>query len=402
MHAAGLTVWRFRLVIACYLLTTLLVTVGACWGIMCLAEKPVADVPRAFHEVSNRWDSLWYLAIAREGYKYEGLEVGESVAFFPLYPLLVKTASLVTGLPLEVSGLIIVHTAFLLSLIIFFRYLQERFPDEVVLQRYALLSLVVFPAGFFFRFLYSESLFLLLAILSMYLIHRGRSPLWIALVIGLATASRPVGVVLLLPFAIHLWQRETSFARAARSTAMYLPICCWGLIAYAIFQHAQFGDPLVFAKTQHHWRLRPAVDLSQMAMSFAAGEPLWSVYVPDSYAYWKRLEPHTIPCLSLAFWNPIVLVSSAAFIAIGYRRTWLSLEETLLASGLLLVPYLTRGFDFCMVSQARFSSVAFPMYITLAHLLRRAPALVTWTVLAVAALFLLYFSARFSAGFPLT
>jgi hypothetical protein len=354
------------------------------------------------HQVFHRWDSQWYLAIASEGYKYEALEVGESVAFFPLYPLLMNSLTRATGLPLELTGLLIPHIAFLTALAVFFHYVRDRFPHDREVSRYALLALVVFPAGFFFRFIYSESLFMLLAILSMYLMHRGHSLLLISFVVGLATASRPVGIALLLPLLVQVWRKEQSVTCAIRSSFMVLPIGCWGLIAYIVFQHMQFAEPFAFAKTQHHWRLRPAAELGEMMLSFAAWEPIWSVYVSASPTHWQRFEPHAIPCLSLAFWNPIVLITSATLIAIGYRRSWLTLDEVLLAAGLLLIPYVTRGYHFCMLSQARFSSVVFPVYIVAAHVLRRSPPIVAWTLICVAAFLLLYFSARFSAGFGLT
>jgi hypothetical protein len=52
-------------------------------------ESPLLDA-------AARWDSAFYLEIARQGYS---LTVGEpsSVAFFPLYPLLLKVAALVVG-----------------------------------------------------------------------------------------------------------------------------------------------------------------------------------------------------------------------------------------------------------------------------------------------------------------
>lgn len=389
-----------RFALGCYLLTAALVLGSAICGVFSLSERAPDDFSSAMYHVSRRWDAEWYLDIANDGYQYERLERGESVAFFPLFPVLVKAVSY-TGLSKEWSGLICSQGCLWLAFWVFALYLQRRFPTQPDIQRWAMLAFALFPAGFFWRFLYSESLFLLLAITSLYWMER-RGPLLVAaMLVGLTTATRPVGVALIPAFLHFALSRNpgTTRLQAIKSVLPYLPICCSGLLAYMAFLFIQFGEPLAFATTQHYWRLRPVESLLEIASSFAAWEPIWAVYVSDSYWYWGRIEEHSIPFLSLAFWNPIIFLSFVILMAVGWRRSWLRPAEVIVCAGLLLIPYFLRGFHFCMMSQARFAAVVFPVYIVIAHSLVRSPRAVRWGAMLFAVIFLTYFSARFAAGF---
>ncbi len=387
--------------IAIYCVTAVLFFAGSVLGIYLLADEHPATPSHAASDVLHRWDSKWYMGIVAEGYSYDQSNRGQNVAFFPLYPVIVKCVSLMSGLPNHFSGLTVAHVSLLLAFIAFLFYLRERFPNDLTVQSFSLLTCAVVPTGFFWRFAYSESTFLLLSIVSMYLMHRRSSLISISFVIGLATATRPVGVALLLPLFWHIVDQRQPWFTNLKKLLRYAPLACWGLLAYMVFQVLEFGEPFAFVKTQAHWRMRPDVDFIDKAASYAALEPIWSVYCRDSYWYWDRLEPHSFPPLSLAFWNPVALAGSAGLVVLGVKRKWLKSEEAWLAAGLLAIPYFTRGFDFCMLSQARFSSVVFPVYIAFGHVMKLAPRWFVWTLCLFSAALLTYFSARFAAGFRL-
>ena len=325
---------RVSFALGCYLATAILVLLSAIYGIYNLAETVPSDMGSALQEIANRWDSEWYLDIAVDGYKYERNETGQSVAFFPLFPALVSAVAGSTGLSIEWSGLIASQGCLLSAFILLAQYLASRFPESPNIQKWTLLAFAVFPAGFFWRFLYSESVFLLLAIAVLYSIQRRCSLLWCAVLVGLTTATRPVGVALIPAFIYYALTKTSASHRppAAPITAAapitwsfgrllpYLPVCCLGLFAYMAFLFLQFGEPLAFATTQHYWRVRPVDNVFEMLASFAAWEPIWAVYVPNSYWYWGRVEQQTIPVLSLAFWNPIIFLSFASLVFVGWRR----------------------------------------------------------------------------------
>jgi len=90
-----------------------------------------------FLDVWGRWDSGWYLKIAQQGYLLSniGNNQGNSFAFFPLYPSLIKLFSLIVPekfLSQEVwlflaAGL--ANLFFLFGLIIFYYLVKNTFTD---------------------------------------------------------------------------------------------------------------------------------------------------------------------------------------------------------------------------------------------------------------------------------
>ena len=98
-----------------------------------------------------------------------------------------------------------------------------------------LLTLGTFPTGFFLRMAYSESLFLLIALLVLYGIERRWSIARIAIVAGLGTAARPVGAALIAPLVLYVWRSPKQTRRRVGELCWSLPLACWGLITYCAF-----------------------------------------------------------------------------------------------------------------------------------------------------------------------
>ena len=138
-----------------------------------------------------RWDSVHYSYLAMHGYTDWWRTV-----FFPLFPLLERYVALVVGDPF-IAGLVISNVAGLGMLIVLYRLVEEDFDSERAYRTALYLS--VFPTAFFFAAAYTESLFLLLALLSFYYMRQGNW--WLAGVFGFfATLTRSTGLLLLLPF----------------------------------------------------------------------------------------------------------------------------------------------------------------------------------------------------------
>ena len=138
-----------------------------------------------------RWDSVHYSYLAMHGYTDWWRTV-----FFPLFPLLERYLALVVGDPF-IAGLVISNVAGLGMLIVLYRLVEEDFDSERAYRTALYLS--VFPTAFFFAAAYTESLFLLLALLSFYCMRQGNW--WLAGVFGFfATLTRSTGLLLLLPF----------------------------------------------------------------------------------------------------------------------------------------------------------------------------------------------------------
>lgn len=148
---------------------------------------------------SVRWDSLWYLAIANHGYSSKA-----SAGFFPVYPLLMRGLSYVTGSTL-VAGVVISWVAFAVSLVLLHRLTELELGRSAADTAVLLLALA--PLSFFFTAVYTESLFLALALGATYAARRDK---WLlAGMLGtLAAVTRITGVLLVVMVLLGcVWRR---------------------------------------------------------------------------------------------------------------------------------------------------------------------------------------------------
>jgi len=447
--------------LAVYALTWIVVIAGIAFGRTAVEPSLGPHSPPrraatgdALLDTLTLWDGQWYLEIAERGYSYSP-DVRSSVAFFPAYPLLVAGASALTRLPPDWVALLISHGFLLATYLLLFAYVRRRFPVHLgpgdrprgcagvpplggmppkggtpagasaSLPIFVLLSLGLFPPTFFMRMAYPESMFVFLTVAAMYGMQRNWRWRSIAAIVGLATATRFVGLVLLLPLAMHVWCTAGSARRAAgdklsaaksvgrignpsysslhaaaRFTVL-LPLALSGLLFFVLFQQVAFGDPLAFVKTQDFWRHRVPEGLFDKAISLASFDPLWLTYIPGSPGYAGLVRDPAPELFSLQFANPVFFVGAALLVIIGAWKGWLSWSETALAAGLVLVPYVAKGYEMCMASQGRFVAAAFPVYIVLGKILSRLSWPWAAAVLAFFATYLAIYSAMLAAGYVL-
>jgi len=408
----------------CWAATTALVLIGAAFGY----DYIRLEKPWNFLESLARIDGQNYKLVADEGYSYLP-GVGSSVAFFPAYPLAARWLARVTGIATVPAQLIVSNAFGLAAFVLAAAFLRRRvvglrrpWSDSATADTtrrtgggglagggertlssassYALLAMGLLPTTFFFRVAYTESMFLCLAILALYAIACDWPVLSVALVAGLATAVRPVGVALLVPLCWYVWKQSRSRSQAVRRLAYIVPLGCWGLLAYVGFQYWKFHQPFAFALTQTYHRMRPMATSTEKWLSLLSWEPIRDTYDRSSPGYWQALNPAPSRLFSLEFANPIYFVGTAALIALGAWRRWLTSYEFLLAVPLLAIPYFTRAYEMRMLSQARFAAVVFPVYIVLGHLLARLPLVVAGALLALSGLMMGIYSALFAAGYP--
>jgi hypothetical protein len=245
---------------------------------------------------------------------------------------------------------------------------------------------------------YSESLFVLLTILALYGMQRRWSPLSLALIVGFASAARPVGVALLCPLVVHLWNRYQSHNTRLLALATTVPLAVWGLVAFLVFQWAVFGEPLAFLQTQVHWRMRPPTPLGTKLVALFTLEPIWSVYQSTSPSFWGRFDPNGVAVCSLQFANPIIYLFAVFLLILGVWRGWLTRVETAVAIPLLLMPYVTNSYDMCMSGMGRFTCVIFPLAFVLAELLARMPTALRTMYFVVSGTYVAIYCAGFATG----
>jgi Gpi18-like mannosyltransferase len=163
-----------------------------------------------WEEYASRWDTGWYSQIAQLGYKFTAEGKG-SVAFFPLFPLLIRGA-MGLGFSPVAAAIGIANLCFFASLWLFYRFTREEFESRSVAETAT--ALLAFTPGLaWFSIGYTESLFLALTLGLLIALRSGRYG-WATLIGVVAGLSRPNAVVLIVPLGLFLWPRLLEAWRA--------------------------------------------------------------------------------------------------------------------------------------------------------------------------------------------
>jgi hypothetical protein len=143
-----------------------------------------------------RWDSVWYLTIAQDGYGDK--QDHAQAAFYPLYPLLMRAVGWVVGSPLA-GGILVSLVCFFGALVLLHRLVALELGERDA--RGTVLLVAFAPTAFFFSAVYSESLFLLVSVGAFLAARSGRWA-WAGALGGLAALTRNSGVLLLVPLVL--------------------------------------------------------------------------------------------------------------------------------------------------------------------------------------------------------
>jgi hypothetical protein len=161
----------------------------------------------------QRWDTLWYVKIARSGYSVED---GSSV-FMPLYPLLVRITGWLLGGEYLTASLLISNLCAPVALWLLLGIAGR--VGSAPFARRAILYAVSFPTAFFLLAGYTESLFTMLVLAAFALAYR-RMWFGVALVGILVVLTRLTGVLLFPVFLLMLWaEGRTCYQRRERILA---------------------------------------------------------------------------------------------------------------------------------------------------------------------------------------
>jgi Gpi18-like mannosyltransferase len=191
------------------------------------------------------WDAIFYKNIAVSGYEYMNDGYGHSVAFFPLFPLLIR-AIMYTGLSVEVAGILVNNSAFLIGVIILYIWTSECYGDSVA--RWTTTVLTCFPMSLFCTVVYAEGLYILFSTAALRAFDRQQYG-WLALWGAIATAARPTGISLIPAFFLAAWRERRGIKAYLASLAT-----SGGLLLYSLYCQVKFGDPLAFIHAQKGWR----------------------------------------------------------------------------------------------------------------------------------------------------
>jgi hypothetical protein len=220
-----------------------------------------------------RADAGWYLEILTHGYSYHGARVQSPVAFFPAYPVVVSGVERLIQ-PVALAAIYTTVVCGLLVAVLFFRWCATRIRRREAFC--ALLVLLAYPFAFYlFGAVYADALFLA-AILAAFLLLEADHVFLAGLAGALATATRPVGIAVVIGLVVRLLERRGALvgsrfsgdvqAREGSGWAGLVPrglainrlrpsdsgilLSAAGLVAYMGYLAHRFGEPLAFITVQ--------------------------------------------------------------------------------------------------------------------------------------------------------
>ena len=316
------------------------------------------------------WDSGWYKHIAEEGYSYTPGEQS-SVAFFPVYPLAIRAVE-VLGPNVYQAGVLVTLLCGPLALMLFLRWARFRVEEPLALQ--AALLLALYPFTFFlYGVMYSDALFLLLVVGAFLLLEKGH--LGPAVLLGVvATAARPVAPAVVLGLLARRleWKRE----QGERWTALdFLPVLsALGFVLYMLYLDQRFDAPFAFVEAQAAW------GQEQGWRSWLKLSWFKTVFSPDS-------NRETIVRLCV---HALLTLGALALVWPTFRK--LGWGYGVYCAVLVGIPTVSTK-DF--MGMGRYLISAFPLFLTLALLLREHPR-VRHGLLAVGAVSLVFLTAAFA------
>jgi hypothetical protein len=194
----------------------------------------------------QRFDANWYVSIAEHGY---GTIPGDD-HFPPLFPLLIRLLQPLFG-NAYLAGLFLSHAATIVMLKLLYDIFIQW--DNRSATRRALLLFAIYPTFFFFFSAYSESLFLVVALLSFRAMqHRNRA--WAGFWTFCAILTRLQGAALLAPMLYMMWNDRPAFRKLDHWIG--LAVAGFSGFFYLYFRSMQVtGGAVPFAEAAWHARL---------------------------------------------------------------------------------------------------------------------------------------------------
>lgn len=337
-----------------------------------------------------RWDAVWYLSIGQHGYQGTGL-----ADFFPFYPLLIRALSW-SAVSAIVAGVLISLVAFWVALEVVYRLVDVDFGPRPAMATVWLIAL--FPMSLFFSAVYTESLFLALSAGCIYMARRDRW-VWAGVLGGLASATRSMGLLLVVPLVVLYVQQLRSgadppgarLAGLARRWRGLLGIALVpvGLLAYIAEMAIEHGAPLAMFNSQEAGRgfvLPPVTIVRQFSWTVNHFGPLTS----SGHLEWG---------LAFSGIPELCFLTLACVCAVGMvRRLHPAYSAYAIAALLVLLSEPTIRGSQPLTSFPRYIMVVFPLWMWLALVLHRHRRV--WIgVLLVSAVGLGLFTAQFATWY---
>lgn len=340
----------------------LAIVLAGFFGVLLIGKPPDSAVPRVSRDplanLPARWDALWYLDIAMNGYRWvdDPLRM-QNVAFFPAYPWTMRAGGAVLGAyapglrqpdaqrRMLLGGWLAALLTFWAALVYVYRWTETRAGPQTARTTVTLLA--AYPFAVFFSAPYSEPLYLLSVTAAFVHFERAqwiRSGAW-----GfLAALVRPTGVLLVIPLAWMAlrWRGDAlrSFRLAAAiGLAIAAPVIAVLLHSLAIYQLT--GRPFAWSEVQVAWG-------RTYQLTTWLGEDL--AHMSEHGLLWY------VEAVPVTVLNALAAAASLALLWQVVRRAGFAYALFIVMS---LGPAIASG---GLMSVGRFTSTLFPLFFALA------------------------------------
>lgn len=182
-------------------------------------------------------DTPHYIEIAKNWY-VSGGEKANLIVFFPLYPILIRVVQTVAG-SYFAAGLIVSNVSWGIGACVFYKLLRLDYNEDK--SAYGLFAFLLFPFSFFGAAVYTEGLFMMLTVMSLYFMRGNK---WLAAGICglLCSLTRMQGIVLmfvfLYEFAIDGLKNKNFNSKAVAAAAL----TAVGFCIYLIINKVVHGE----------------------------------------------------------------------------------------------------------------------------------------------------------------
>jgi hypothetical protein len=285
-------------------------------------------------DIWMRFDTVWYLEIAADGYH----DVAR-IVFYPLYPLLIRALS-ATGLNPLTAALIISRLATFFLLWGLLKLLELDYTEKQA--RLAALLMMFWPSGFMLLAAYPDSLVLAFSVWAFYFARRDQ--MWLAgLTAALAGGTKAAGAAVLVGLVAMAWKQKKWHWGA-------LALAAAGNIAYPAWLWLNNLPPATWVYARF-WRTTTALP--------------WDTLLAAVLAIVGFIEP--LVSIDLVFFLVI------AWLALRRRTNW----GYAVYAGTLLLLFLMKKTDPLLQSTSRYLLAVFPAFAELPGRLSNRYALAT-------------------------
>jgi len=322
---------------------------------------------RSLAGVWTRVDASAYLSIATGGYSYAPTDAYPLVAWFPLYPLAVRFLAEVVAEPVLAAALVS-GACGLAATVLFWNWTRRTGLDRSQRLLALMIALLYAYGWFVYGVIYSDAMFLCLAVLAFLLVEKDH-PVWAFAVVGLATAVRPTGPALALGVVVLVLERSGVLSSEPaisgwrsrfrvptrvdlsrlRPALLAVPLVMTGVVAYSLYLGARFDEPLLWLRVQEHWSQGPS----------AGPESWFKVHMMAIL-----IKEHELSFIATAVPQTILVVAAVAAVPfLGRRFGWG--YAVYAAVSLFIVTFGANE----MVGAGRYLMGVFPLAALLAHYL---------------------------------